>query len=74
MSRPYSYDRELHVEQAVALMEVLGIARANIIDNSMGSVVAMGVAMQRPELLNKIVLKVEVREQSAFIRCVGVGS
>lgn len=52
----FPYDRESRVEQAVALIEGLGLARANIIGNSMGSVVALGVAMQRPDLLDKIVL------------------
>ena len=52
----FRYDRESRVEQAIALIEALGLASANIIGNSMGSVVALGVAMQRPDLLNKIVL------------------
>ena len=52
----FPYDRESRVEQAIALIEALGLAPANIIGNSMGSVVAMGVAIQRPELLNRIVL------------------
>jgi pimeloyl-ACP methyl ester carboxylesterase len=52
----FPYDRESRVEQAIALIEALDLAPANIIGNSMGSVVALGVAMQRPELLNKIVL------------------
>ena len=52
----FPYDRDSRVEQAIALIEALSLAPANIIGNSMGSVVALGLAMQRPELLNKIVL------------------
>lgn len=52
----FPYDRESRLEQAIALIEALDIAPVNIIGNSMGSVVALGVAMKRPELLAKIVL------------------
>lgn len=52
----FPYDRQSRVDQAVALVEALGLTPARIIGNSMGSVVALGVAMQRPELLDKIVL------------------
>lgn len=52
----FTYDKHARTEQAIAFIEALNLAPVNIIGNSMGSAVALGVAMRRPELLNKLVL------------------
>ena len=52
----FAYDKHARVAQAIALIEALEQGPVNIVGNSMGSAVALGVAMQRPDLLRKIVL------------------
>jgi pimeloyl-ACP methyl ester carboxylesterase len=52
----FAYDKHSRTEQAIALIEALGVGSVNIIGNSMGAAVALGVAMRRPDLLRKIVL------------------
>lgn len=52
----FAYDKSSRTEQAIAFIEALNLAPANIIGNSMGSAVALGVAMRRPDLVNKLVL------------------
>jgi 2-hydroxy-6-oxo-6-(2'-aminophenyl)hexa-2,4-dienoate hydrolase len=39
-----------------ALIEALGLERADVIGNSMGGATALGVAMERPDLVRKLVL------------------
>jgi pimeloyl-ACP methyl ester carboxylesterase len=52
----FPYDRMSRTDQAIALIEALGLGPANMIGNSMGGAVTLGVAMKRPDLLDKIVL------------------
>lgn len=52
----FPYDRQARTAQAIALIEALDQGPVHLIGNSMGSVVAMGVAMQRPDLVRKMTL------------------
>jgi len=52
----FPYDKQARTEQAVALIEALDRGPVNIIGNSMGAAVALGVALRRPDLLKNIVL------------------
>jgi 3-oxoadipate enol-lactonase len=56
--KPLEYTLDDHVQDVIALMDYLGIDRANILGASMGSYVAQGVATERPELVNKLILVV----------------
>jgi pimeloyl-ACP methyl ester carboxylesterase len=52
----FVYDKHARTEQAIALIEALGKGPVSMIGNSMGAVVALGVAMRRPDLLKSMVL------------------
>ncbi|NIJ09615.1 pimeloyl-ACP methyl ester carboxylesterase [Sphingomonas vulcanisoli] len=52
----FPYDKDARTAQAIALIEALGEGPAYLVGNSMGSVAALGVAMQRPDLVSKLVL------------------
>lgn len=52
----FPYDRQSRTDQAIALIEALNLGPVNMIGNSMGGAATLGVAMKRPDLLNKIVL------------------
>jgi pimeloyl-ACP methyl ester carboxylesterase len=52
----FAYDKHARTEQAIALIEALDQGPVNLIGNSMGAAVALGVAMRRPDLLRNIVL------------------
>ena len=52
----FPYDKDARAAQLIALIEALDLGPANVIGNSMGSAVVLGTAMQRPDLLRKVVL------------------
>jgi len=52
----FAYTQAARNEQAIALIEGLGLGPVNIVGNSMGGATALGVAMQRPDLVKNIVL------------------
>ena len=43
-------------EHIIAVIETLGLDSVNLIGNSMGGTTSMGVAIERPDLVNKLVL------------------
>ncbi len=45
--------RVIHVS---SLIEALGLSKVNLIGNSMGGITSLGVAVEHPELINKLVL------------------
>ena len=52
----YPYTQQARNEHIIALIETLGLASVNLIGNSMGGCTSMGVAVERPDLVNKLVL------------------
>ena len=52
----YSYTQQARNQHIIAVIETLGLASVNIIGNSMGGCTSMGVAIERPDLVNKLVL------------------
>ena len=52
----YSYTQQARNEHIIAVIETLGLDSVNLIGNSMGGSTSMGVAIERPDLVNKLVL------------------
>ena len=52
----YSYTQQARNEHIIAVIETLGLASVNLVGNSMGGSTSMGVAIERPDLVNKLVL------------------
>ena len=52
----YSYSQQARNEHLIAVIEALGLAAVNLIGNSMGGITSMGVAIERPDLVNKLIL------------------
>lgn len=53
----FSYTQDARTAQAIAFIEAMGNGQpVHIVGNSMGGATALGVAMQRPELVRNIVL------------------
>ena len=52
----YSYSQQARNEHIIAVIEALGLSSVSLIGNSMGGCTSMGVAVERPDLVNKLVL------------------
>jgi 2-hydroxy-6-oxo-6-(2'-aminophenyl)hexa-2,4-dienoate hydrolase len=52
----YDYSQESRNRHLIALLEKLDTGPVNIIGNSMGGATALGIAIERPDLINKLVL------------------
>lgn len=52
----YAYTQANRNAHLIALIAALGLGQVDLIGNSMGGATALGVAMQRPELVRKLVL------------------
>ena len=52
----FTYSQQTRVDHLVAFIEAMKIDRASLVGNSMGGCTCLGVAMQRPELVDKLVL------------------
>ena len=52
----YPYSQQARNEHIIAVIEALGLASVNLVGNSMGGCTSMGVAVERPDLVNKLVL------------------
>lgn len=52
----YSYSQSNRVAHVSAVIEKLGLIKTILIGNSMGGITSMGVAIEHPELVNKLVL------------------
>ena len=52
----YSYTQQARNEHIIAVIETLGLAPVSLVGNSMGGCTSMGVAVERPDLVDKLVL------------------
>lgn len=52
----FSYDQAARNTQLIDFIEALGLDRVSIVGNSMGGCTALGVAIARPDLVDKLVL------------------
>ena len=52
----YEYSQSARVDHIIALLEALSLRKVAIIGNSMGGFTAMGVAIERPDLVDRLVL------------------
>jgi 2-hydroxy-6-oxo-6-(2'-aminophenyl)hexa-2,4-dienoate hydrolase len=52
----FQYTQDARVRHLIAFLEAVGVGRASLVGNSMGGATALGVAMKRPELADKLVL------------------
>lgn len=57
-----------YVAQAMALLDALGIAKANVAGHSMGGLVALGLALDHPDRILRVALLNSVYERSADAR------
>ena len=52
----YPYSQQARNKHIIGVIETLGLAPVNLVGNSMGGCTSMGVAVERPDLVNKLVL------------------
>ena len=52
----YEYSQVKRTEHVIGLIENLGLDSVNLIGNSMGGLTAIGVAVEKPALVNKLIL------------------
>jgi 2-hydroxy-6-oxo-6-(2'-aminophenyl)hexa-2,4-dienoate hydrolase len=52
----FQYTQEARVRHLIEFLEGLRLGRASLVGNAMGGATALGVAMNRPELVDKLVL------------------
>ena len=52
----YAYTQQARNEHIIAVIKKLGLSSASLVGNSMGGCTSMGVAVERPDLVNKLVL------------------
>ncbi|MUG70607.1 alpha/beta fold hydrolase [Paenibacillus validus] len=52
----YEYSNDNRVKHVIAFIEALDLQQVHLVGNSMGGAASLGVAIQRPELVQKIVL------------------
>ena len=68
---PWSYSLENGVKFLEAFMDALGLQRASLAGNSMGGVVALALALERPQRVRRLVLEDSAglgREVAGFLR------
>lgn len=52
----FDYTNQKRIEQLAGFIEALGLDRPSLVGNSMGGAASMGVAMQSPEIIEKLIL------------------
>ncbi|MGE0744646.1 MAG: alpha/beta fold hydrolase [Rhodospirillales bacterium] len=52
----FAYTQDARVAHLAAFVEALGLKKVSLVGNSMGGMTSMGVAVTRPELVDKLVL------------------
>ena len=52
----FEYSQERRNQHIIGLIEALGLEKIHLIGNSMGGSTSMGVAIERPDLVNRLVL------------------
>ncbi len=54
--RQYEYSNDSRVMHIIDFIEALGFSRVHLVGNSMGGAASLGVAIKRPELVDKMIL------------------
>lgn len=52
----FTYSTPARVKHLIGFIEALGLRKASLVGNSMGGSASLGVAMQRPELVDRLIL------------------
>lgn len=52
----FTYSMDTRTAQLIAFIEALGLEKVSLVGNSMGGAASLGVAMQRPDLVENLVL------------------
>lgn len=52
----YTYTQSGRVDQIIGFIEALGLREVTLIGNSMGGITSIGVAIERPDLVDRVVL------------------
>lgn len=52
----FEYTQQTRTDHMIAFIEAMGLEKVNLVGNSMGGTTACGVAIQRPDLVNHLVL------------------
>lgn len=52
----FTYSQDARNAQLIAFIEALGLEKVSLVGNSMGGATSLGVAMQRPDLIENLVL------------------
>jgi pimeloyl-ACP methyl ester carboxylesterase len=52
----FTYSQDARTAQLIAFIEALGLGNVSLVGNSMGGATSLGVAMQRPDLVENLVL------------------
>jgi 2-hydroxy-6-oxo-6-(2'-aminophenyl)hexa-2,4-dienoate hydrolase len=52
----YEYSQIKRTEHVISLIEKLGLSNINLIGNSMGGLTSIGIAVEKPSLVNKLIL------------------
>ena len=52
----FLYDQEARVRHVGGFIKALGLTNVNLVGNSMGGMTSMGVAIENPELVDKVIL------------------
>lgn len=52
----FDYTNQARIDQVIGFIEALGLEEPSLIGNSMGGAASMGVAMQSPEVIDRLIL------------------
>lgn len=68
------YNLDFFVSRLTAFLEVIGVSRCTLLGNSLGGAIALGQALARPELVERLILMAPggVEERETYFRMKGI--
>lgn len=68
------YNLDFFVSRLTAFLEVVGVSRCTLLGNSLGGAIALGQALARPELVERLILMAPggVEERETYFRMKGI--